>query len=303
MRALVTGATGFIGRSLVRSLERPVVLTRRPDPAKKILGDVEAICWEPESGPPTRQAFRGVDTVFHLAGEPVAEGRWSSAKRDRIRDSRVLGTHNLVTALESLQERPRVLVCASAVGIYGSRGDEILDETSKPGEDYLAEVCQAWEEEAHGADPLGVRVVTARIGIVLGQGGGALKKMLLPFKLGLGGRLGSGRHWMPWVHLEDLIGLLHHAAMTDEISGAMNAVSPAPVTNNEFTRTLAAALHRPALFPAPEFALRWALGEVASVLLASQRVVPKVAGKTGFQFRYPALKGAIRAALSGEPSK
>ena len=298
MRALVTGATGFIGRRLVRSLERPVVLTRKPDPAKKLLGDVEAICWEPESGPPTRQAFKGVDTVFHLAGEPVAEGRWSSAKKDRIRDSRVLGTHNLVTALESLQERPRVLVCASAVGIYGSRGDEFLDETSKPGEDYLAEVCQAWEEEARAADPLGIRVVAVRIGIVLGPGGGALQKMLLPFKLGLGGRLGSGRHWMPWVHLEDVIGLLHHAAATNEIAGAMNAVSPAPVTNSEFTRTLAAALHRPAVFPAPEFALRFALGEVTSVLLASQRVLPKVAEKTGFQFRYPALEGALRASIS-----
>ena len=303
MRALVTGATGFIGRKLVRSLERPVVLTRKPDPAKKLLGDVEAICWEPESGPPTRQAFKGVDTVFHLAGEPVAEGRWSSAKKDRIRDSRVLGTHHLVTALDSLQEPPRVLVCASAVGFYGSRGDEILDETSKPGEDYLAEVCQAWEEEAHGADPLGIRVVTVRIGIVLGPGGGALKKMLLPFKLGLGGRLGTGRHWMPWVHLDDLIGLLHHAAATNEVSGAINAVSPAPVTNNEFTDALAAALHRPAIFPAPEFALRLALGEVTSVLLASQRVLPKVAEKTGYQFQYPALEGAMRAALKPGPSK
>ncbi len=189
------------------------------------------------------------------------------------------------------------------MGYYGSRGDELLDETSKPGEDYLAEVCQAWEEEARGADPLGMRVVTARIGIVLGPGGGALKKMLLPFKLGLGGRLGSGRHWMSWVHLDDLIALLLHAAATNAISGALNAVSPAPVTNNEFTRTLAAVLHRPALFPAPEFALRWALGEVTSVLLSSQRVMPGVAEKTGYQFQYPALEGALRAAIRGRVGK
>ncbi|HLY59709.1 MAG TPA: TIGR01777 family oxidoreductase [Terriglobia bacterium] len=303
MRALVTGATGFIGQRLLRDLERPVVLTRKPDAAKKALGDVEAICWEPESGPPARQAFEGVDTVFHLAGEPVAEGRWTKEKKDRIRDSRVLGTHNLVTALESLKNRPRVLIAASAVGYYGSRGDEILDETSKPGEDYLAEVCQAWEEESLSAGPLGIRVITARIGIVLGKTGGALKKMLAPFRLGLGGRLGTGRHWMSWVHVDDVVGLLLHASASDEISGAMNGVSPAPVTNNEFTRTFATVLHRPAIFPAPEFALRLALGEVTAVLLSSQRVMPRVAEKTGYQFRYPSLEGAIRAALSDVPQK
>lgn len=303
MRALVTGATGFIGQRLLRSLERPVVLTRKPDVAQKAFGNVQAICWEPESGPPAIQAFEGVDTVFHLAGEPVAEGRWTKEKKDRIRDSRVLGTHNLVTALESLKNRPRVLIAASAVGYYGARGDEILDETSKPGEDYLAEVCQAWEEESLSAVPLGVRVITARIGIVLGKSGGALKKMLVPFKLGLGGRLGTGRHWMSWVHVEDLVGLLLHACARDEISGAMNAVSPAPVTNNEFTRTLATVLHRPAIFPAPEFALRLALGEVTAVLLSSQRVMPRVAEQTGYQFRYPTLEGAIRAALSDAPAR
>lgn len=302
MRALVTGATGFIGKRLLRRLERPVVLTRKPDAAKKVLGDVEAVCWEPESGPPALQAFDGVETVFHLAGEPVAEGRWTKEKKDRIRDSRVLGTHNLVTALESLKNLPHTLISASAVGYYGSRGDEILDETSKPGEDYLAEVCQAWEEEALGAGSLGIRVITARIGIVLGKDGGALKKMLMPFKLGLGGRLGTGRHWMPWVHGDDLVGLLLHAAATAEISGAMNAVSPAPVTNSEFTRTLAALLHRPAILPAPEFALRLALGEVTAVVLSSQRVMPRVAEKTGYPFRYPTLEGAIRAALSDVPA-
>jgi uncharacterized protein (TIGR01777 family) len=303
MRALVTGATGFIGRRLLCRLERPVVLTRKPDAARKDLGEVQAICWEPESGPPTRQAFEGVDAVFHLAGEPVAEGRWTREKKDRIRDSRVLGTHNLVTALDSLKTRPRVLIAASAVGYYGSRGDEILDETSKPGEDYLAEVCQAWEEEALGASPLGIRVVTVRIGIVLGKEGGALKKMLLPFKFGLGGRLGTGRHWMSWVHVDDLIGLFLHACAKDEIAGAMNAVSRTPVTNNDFTRTLATALHRPAIFPAPAFALKLALGEVTAVLLSSQRVLPRVAEKTGYQFKYPTLDGAIHAALSDSPKK
>jgi uncharacterized protein len=293
MRALVTGATGFIGRRLVASLERPVVLSRRPQAAMRILGDVEAHAWEPEAGPPPSEALEGVDIVFNLAGESVAGGRWTTARKARILSSRVIGTRNLLTGMEAQKVRPRVLVSASAVGYYGSCGDEILEEGAQPGNDFLAKVCKAWESEAYRASALGVRVVTPRIGLVLGKNGGALARMLLPFKLCLGGRLGNGNHWVPWIHLDDLIGILLHAA-NHEISGPMNAVGPAPVTNREFTRVLASALHRPALFPVPEFGLRLLFGELASVLLASQRVVPRVVEETNYLYRYASLDEALR---------
>ena len=301
MRALVTGATGFLGRRLLNSLTRPVVLSRDPERARRALGEAaQPFGWKPEAEPPPAEAFRGVEAVFHLAGEPVAEGRWTAAKKERIRQSRVRGTRNLVTAIESLPERPRLLVSVSAVGFYGDRGEEVLEETAGPGSDFLAQVSREWEAEAGRASSLGVRVVTPRIGIVLGQGGGALAKMLTPFKLGLGGRLGSGRQWMPWIHLDDVVGLMLHAAEKNEISGAMNTVSPTAVTNSEFTRTLASVLRRPAIFPVPALAIRLAFGEMAEVLLASQRVVPRVAEKTGYRFRYPGLAEALRAA-TGRP--
>lgn len=298
MRALVTGATGFIGRKLVASLDQPVVLSRRPDVARQTLGDVRVYAWEPEAGPPPAEALEGVEAVFNLAGESVAGGRWTAKRKARIRASRVIGTRHLVAGIQSQGQRPRVLVSASAVGYYGSRGDEVLEEESKPGNDFLAELCQAWEAEANRAKELGMRAVTPRIGLVLGKGGGALAQMLTPFKLGLGGRLGDGRHWVPWIHLDDLVGLFLHAAK-NEISGAVNAVGPAPVTNLEFTRALASALHRPAIFPVPELALRLIFGELASVLLASQRVLPRVAEKTNYCFRYTSLKQALADIVSG----
>lgn len=297
MRALVTGGTGFIGRRLVNSLTRPVVLSRDPERARKLLGEVEVHRWEHPGALPPEAAFEQVEVVFHLAGEPVAGGRWTEARKARIGDSRVLGTRNLVTAIELLRQRPRVLVSGSAVGHYGDRGEEVLEESASPGSDFLAQVCCAWEAESNRAATLGLRVVTARTGIVLEQGGGALAQMLPPFKLGLGGRLGSGRQWMPWIHLDDLVGLLLHAAETSEISGAMNAAAPAAVTNREFTRTLASVLRRPAIFPVPALTLRLLFGELASVLLSSQRVVPRVAEKTGYRFRYSTLDEALRAIL------
>jgi uncharacterized protein len=297
MRALVTGATGFIGRRLIASLERPVVLSRRPDAVRPMLGDVEALAWQPEAGPPPAEAWNGVQAVFHLAGESLAAGRWTAKRKALIRSSRVLGTRNLVAGMEAQQVRPRVLVSVSAVGYYGSRGDEILEEGAEPGNDFLAKVCQAWESEANRASQFGVRVVTPRIGMVLGPGGGALARMVLPFKLGLGGRLGSGRHWMPWIHVDDLVELLLHVATVTQISGALNAVSPNPVTNREFTRALAHSLHRPAIFPVPAFALRVMFGELATVLLASQRVVPRVAEKSGYAFRFANLDEALRDVL------
>ncbi|HEY3225722.1 MAG TPA: TIGR01777 family oxidoreductase [Planctomycetota bacterium] len=299
MRALVTGATGFIGRRLLAKLDRPVVLTRDPHRARALLGpDLSLFAWDPAGGPPPAEAFRGIEVVFNLAGESVGEKRWTRKRKAAIRRSRVSGTHNLVGAIEGLREKPRVLVSVSAVGYYGDRGDEPLDESAPPGSDFLAEVCGAWEAEASRAAGLGLRVVTPRLGVVLGPDGGALKKMLLPFKLGLGGRLGSGTQWMPWVHLDDAVGLLLHGARTSGLSGPVNAVAPAAVTNREFTKTLGAVLGRPTILPMPGFMLRIVVGEFAKVLLSSQRVVPRAAEKSGYTFAYPRLEGALRAVLA-----
>jgi uncharacterized protein (TIGR01777 family) len=225
MKALVTGATGLVGRRLVRELEGAAVLGRDPARARARLGNVEAFAWRPQAGPPPTEAFSKTDAVFHLAGEPVAEGRWTADKKRAIRESRVQGTRNLVNALEVLKKRPAVLVAASAVGYYGDRGDEELFEDSAPASTFLSEVCVAWEAEALRARRLGIRVVTARIGIVLAPDGGALSRMLPPFRLGLGGHLGNGRQWMPWVHVENVVGLLLHAAATGQINGPLNVVS------------------------------------------------------------------------------
>jgi uncharacterized protein len=298
VRALVTGATGFIGRRLVRSLERPVILSRRPEAARQLLGDVEVFAWEPASGPPPAQSLEGVDVVFNFAGESVAGGRWTAKRKERIRTSRIVGTRNLVAGIEAQKKRPQVMVSASAVGYYGSRGDEVLEEGAAPGNDFLADVCRAWESEANRAAQFGIRVSTPRIGLVLGKEGGALGRMLTPFKLGLGGRLGSGRQWMPWIHLDDLVGLLLRAAKYG-LTGPLNAVGPVPVTNRQFTRALAHALHRPAIAPVPEFALRLIFGELASVLLASQRVVPHGAASAGYRFRYSSLDDALGEILGG----
>lgn len=298
MRALVTGATGFIGRQLVTKLDRPVVLTRDPARAKSVLGDgVVPFAWDPSAGPPPAEAFKGVDTVFHLAGENVGEGRWTKKRKAAIRESRIAGTRNLVAAIKSLAERPRVLVSASAVGFYGDRGDEVLDEKSPPGADFLADVCVAWETEAKVAAALGLRVVTPRLGVVLGPGG-ALSKMLTPFKMGVGGRLGSGNQWMPWIHRDDVVGLMMFAATTPDASGPINAVSPAAVTNREFTKALGAALGRWTIFPMPGFMLRLVVGEFATVLLSSQRVTPQVATHLNYRYQHPDLADALRASLA-----
>ena len=297
MRALVTGATGFIGSGLVAKLDRPVVLSRDPENARARLGaGVTAFAWDPVAGPPPAEAFRGIDTVFNLAGENVGEGRWTKKRKAAIRESRVAGTRNLVAGMGALKERPRVLVSASAVGYYGDRGEESLDESAAPGADFLAEVCGAWEAEAKKAEPLGVRVVTPRLGVVLGPGGGALSKMLTPFKMGVGGRLGGGGQYMPWIHRDDAIGLLLLAANTASLSGPLNVVTGA-VTNLEFTKALGAVLGRWTIFPMPGFMLRLVVGEFAEVLLASQRVVPRAAREAKYAWLHAALDGALRASL------
>ncbi len=300
MKALVTGATGLVGRELLKALQAPVVLSRAAGEAKAKLGpSVSAWQWQPEAELAPTEAFAGVDTVFHLAGEPVAEGRWTPAKKQRIRASRVLGTHNLVAALAQLPTPPRVLVAASGVDYYGDTGDALVDERTGPGTSFLSEVCQAWEAEVKAAERYGVRVVLARFGMVLAPQGGALARMLPIFRLGVGGKLGSGSHWLGWVHIEDVVGLLLHAAHHDTLSGPMNVVSPEPVTNAEFTGQLGRALGRPTPLSVPRFALRAAYGELSDALFASHRVVPRAARESGYEFAYTELQRALEDTVRG----
>jgi uncharacterized protein (TIGR01777 family) len=290
MRTLITGATGLVGKHLLTQIENAVILSRQPG---KVRRGLEAHLWEPEAGPAPAAALEDVEVVFNLAGEPVGDGRWTDEKKRRIRDSRVAGTRNLVAGLALMKKPPRVLVSASAVGYYGDRGDQDLDERSAQGQGFLAEVCAEWEREAMAASHLGIRVACVRIGIVLAQDGGALARMLTPFRIGIGGRLGSGRQWMPWIHIDDLAGILLHASRSDAVGGPINAVSPQPVTNLDFTTALAHTVHRPALVPVPRLALRIAFGEFSDILIASQRVLPRVAEGSGYKFEYSELGGAL----------
>ena len=300
MTTVITGATGFVGSQLVKQVDQPVILTRNAERARQKFADttVQAYDWNLDSEPPPAEAFNGANAVIHLAGESVGEGRWTGRKKQLILDSRVRGTRHLVDRLETLEEKPKVLVSASAVGYYGSQGDEILNETAATGNDYLADVCQQWESEAARAREFGIRVINVRIGIVLGAGGGALKKMLTPFKLGVGGRLGHGRQWMPWIHLSDLVHILSFAAEHPTFDGPLNATSPNPVTNRDFTRSLGKAVRRPAIFPVPGFMLRLALGEFGGILLHSQRVVPEAITGLGYSFQFPDLDTALQNILA-----
>lgn len=295
MRVLVTGATGFIGSRLCSQLgkrgDEVLVLSRGASG-----GGV--FHWAPltEIAPP--EAFDRCDAIVHLAGESIS-GRWTMERKRLIHDSRVLGTRNLVSSLSTRSVRPRVLVAASAVGYYGNdRGEEVLPEHSSSGEGFLAEVCRNWEAEAQKAETLGMRVVRVRIGMVLDAGGGALQPLAATFRRGLGGRLGTGRQFMSWIHRDDLVGLILHVLDHGEVTGVLNATAPNPVRNADFTRALAAVLGCSALLPAPAFALRLILGEFAEVLLGSLRVVPQVAIETGYQFRYPEIDTALWAALT-----
>lgn len=302
MKALITGATGFVGKRLLHRLEEPaVVLSRNAAKAEKALSafNVKAYNWDAENQPAPAEAFEGVDVVFHLAGEPVAEGRWTAEKKRRLRASRVEGTRNLVNTLVQLPQKPRVLISASAVGYYGNRGDEVLTEESSSRDDFLGEICIAWERESHAARQAGIRVVNPRIGIVLGEKGGAISKMLTPFKFGMGSPLGTGKQYMPWIHIDDLVSLMLFAAERESISGPLNGTAPHPVTNYEFTKTLGKVLRRPTFMPAPPtFMLKLLIGEFASVLLASQQAVPKRALDAGFHFHYTDLEAALREILT-----
>jgi uncharacterized protein (TIGR01777 family) len=257
-----------------------------------------AVAWDPATGE-LGGAGVGADAVVNLAGASIAGGRWTAERMALLRTSRIDTTRALVGALAKMNARPSVLVSASAIGIYGDRGDETLTEESKPGTDFLADLAKEWEAEAIKAEALGIRVVLARFGIILAREGGALAKMLTPFKLGVGGRLGTGKQWMSWVTLEDVVAILRFAIESASVRGAINIVSPQPLQNAEFTTVLAKAVHRPALFPAPAFALRLALGEMAdALLLSSQRVAPQALEKLGYRFLHADLTSALAAALA-----
>ncbi len=300
MRVAVTGATGLIGRRLATALgergNQLVILSRRASSAAGVASGAQVVEWDPLSGP--APGLSGVDAVAHLAGEPVSQ-RWTAGVKDRIRRSRVLGTANLVAGLAAADPRPAVLVSTSASGFYGDQGASPLEESAAPGprDDFLASVCIDWEDAAEQAAELGVRVAIVRNGVVLDRGGGALAKMLPAFKLGLGGPIAGGRQYMPWIAIDDVVGIYLAALDGAAWSGPVNASAPTPATNGQFTRALGRALHRPAFVPVPAFGLRALFGEMSSVLLASQRAVPARTTELGYQFRWGELEPALAAML------
>ena len=291
MRILVTGGTGFVGAPLCRALKGEghavTVVSRHGG-----MPDIPSVGWDDVEG-----VLPEIDGVVHLAGEPIAARRWSNAQKHRIAGSREGRTRALVEAMGRVSQRPGVLVSASAIGYYGPRGDEPLDETAPPGSDFLAQVCDVWEREARRAEALGVRVVRLRLGIVLAPDGGALARMLPPFRRFMGGQLGSGKQWMSWIHRDDVLGLVMEALTNPAYAGAVNATAPNPVTNAEFTRVLASVLMRPVWLNVPGFALRLALGEMASMILTGQRVLPAVAQRLGYSWHFPDLTSALRATV------
>ena len=296
MTTLVSGSTGLIGAALTLFLggggHRVQRLLRMGSQGPNTTS------WNPETGEFEAGAFDNLDAVLHLAGEGIAEGRWTTARKARIRDSRVDGTRHLCEALARLESPPRVLIVASAIGFYGDRGDERLDESAAAGSGFLPDVCQAWEAAAEPARDRGIRVVHLRIGIVLSAAGGALGQMLLSFKLGVGGVLGTGDQYMSWIALDDLLGVVLHVMTDDSISGPVNAVAPNPVRNREFTRTLGRVLGRPTIIPLPAFGVRALFGQMGdALLLGSTRVEPGTLLASGFTFAYPYLEDALRHTL------
>jgi len=303
MKVLVTGSTGLVGNALVRNLQRAGhIVCRLVRPESKVASQSAAdgfeVRWNPATGE-LGSAAVGADAVVNLAGASIAEARWTSEQKQLLRASRVDSTAMLVKALAKMATRPRVLVSASAIGYYGNRGDEILKETSEPGNHFLSGIAKEWEAEARKAEVLGIRVAVTRFGVVLAREGGALPKIVRPFRLGVGGRIGNGQQWMSWVTLQDAVGAVTFALENGAVRGPVNVVSPQPVRNVDFTVALAKALHRPAPFPAPAFALRLAFGEMAdALLLSSQRVVPEELQRTGYRFLDEDLAAALAANLT-----
>jgi uncharacterized protein (TIGR01777 family) len=301
MNVTVTGATGLIGTRIVSELrargDEVTVLSRSPERAGDALG-VQALPWDLMQGPAPAEALAGRDAVVHLAGEPVDQ-RWSADSKRRIDASRETGTRNLVEGLRAAEPQPGVLVSASAVGYYGPHGDELVDESTPPSHDFLGEVVQHWEAQARAAEELGMRVVLMRTGIVLDGDGGALKTMLVPFRLGVGGPIAGGHHYIPWIHASDVAGM-YLAALDDESwSGPINVTAPEPVTNKAFSRALGRALHRPAVTPVPAFALKALYGEMSEIIVTGMRAVPVRAQQLGYPFRHPGLDEALSSAIDG----
>jgi uncharacterized protein len=297
MNCLLTGATGFVGRSLVERLlaEGHSVNYIGRERSRNLDSRAAFHYWD-RAGEPSLESVPRLDAVFHLAGEPVSQ-RWSADVKRRIFESRVDGTRKLVSAIGKLRHKPSVLVSTSAVGFYGDRGNEPLTEESAPGEGFLADVCKGWEQEAMKAQAAGLRVAILRVATVLGRNGGAMKPMLIPFRLGVGGKFGRGSQWMPWIHLHDLVSMYLFSAQNDGTEGPLNASAPQIVTNEQFTKSLGKVLHRPTIIPAPAFALRLVLGELANFVLSSQRVLPERTERAGFHFQYGQLEPALRAIL------
>ena len=299
MKILITGSTGLVGTALAQDLQRAghtVCRLVRPGTSPRSSPGFD-VTWNPTTGE-LRGSAVGADAVVNLAGASIAEKRWTPQRKQLLRSSRVDTTRALVQALAKMSARPRVLASASAIGIYGNRGDETLTEASQPDTDFLSEIAKEWESEALKAEALGIRVVRARFGVILSKKGGALPQMMRPFQFFAGGKIGSGTQWLSWITLDDAVAILRSALENANITGALNVVSPQPVTNAQFTNFLAAALHRPALFPAPAFALRLILGEMAdALLLSSQRVLPAQLQKLNYQFQHPDLQPALQSIL------
>jgi uncharacterized protein (TIGR01777 family) len=307
MRVFVTGGTGLVGRRLIPALrgrgDEPVILSRRPAHARELFGAEAAVVeGDPMQAGTWMDAAAGCDAVVNLAGENVFGRRWDAAFKEMLVDSRVRGTRHVAEALARKplrpDGRPRVLVNASAIGWYGPHGDEELDENSPPGDDFLAHLCVQWEKEAVAVERAGVRCALVRVGVVLDREGGALAKLLTPFKLFAGGPVGGGRQWMSWIHHEDLTGLILLALDHDDARGPLNGTAPHPVTNRDFSKALGHALHRPSFFPTPGIFLRLGLGEVAHVVLTGQRVLPRRPLALGYAFRYPSVDAALKQILA-----
>jgi hypothetical protein len=296
MKLIITGATGFIGAVLIERLRKQshslVLLSRRPR-RQHSSAHQEWLTWEPGSRGEWDQAIDGADGIINLAGEPIAAKRWTKVQKERLRSSRIDSTRSLVNAMAKAKVKPKFMISSSAVGYYGSRGDETLTEESPPGNDFLSRLCVEWEDEARKAEGYGVRLALLRTGIVLGKGKGALAKMVPPFKMFLGGRLGSGRQWMPWIHIDDEVGLIQFLIETDKARGAFNATAPNPVTMSEFSNALGKVLNRPSWAPVPASALTLLLGEMADMLVAGQRALPAAAQRLGFQFKHKNVGNAL----------
>jgi uncharacterized protein len=304
MKIVVAGGTGFIGSALCARLAaqgHSLILLIRSISSAADSPNKKTILWQPELPGEWEnilaQAVAEADGIINLTGESIAGKRWSEVQKRKLRSSRIESTRALVTAIARAKKKPGFLLNASAVGYYGPRGDEEVTEETGPGDDFLSRLCVEWEDESKKAEAQGVRVIRLRTGIVLGTGGGALSKMIMPFKLFIGGPLGSGRQWMPWIHLDDEIGLIEFLLENTDARGAVNATAPNPVTMKEFCRTLGSVLHRPCWAPVPGFALRVLLGEMADILLMGQRAVPATAQKLGYRFRYPTLQEALETLL------